>query len=433
MTRATLGSVASPLAAAMPRSFGSLRRVVGVALATSAGAAAIVIALRAAFATTPLACGNDCATAFAQSPYAAILGVPALLWAAALHVVLLVTTWTWVLWPARRAWFGTAQIALVLALLGGSAAYLVIGLATGVRCRVCLALHVLALLAASGTAFLPRAAGHQPAPFARRLALAALAFAALAGIAWGLATLRGRAAASDDVDQRWLGAVCEPGRCPSAARFGPDVLPDEDHSLVLADGPRTLVAWLDLECAACRADFAAEEPLFRALVKAGDGLRLVLRAGSRACDAGASGGDARACEAPAALVCAARHAGADKALDLLAWELAAAPGYYTLADRRQTLAALSPMAARCFDAELALGPRGTLGAHAEAARRLAVAASVHAGCNSADPAWWCFTATPSFAIVEPSPLPALGAGDDFATATGVLRAEVLERCMEVQP
>lgn len=423
-------TLAAPASSTPPLAPSRARFTLGVALATAAGAAALVIAVRAAFATTPSACGDACATAFSQSPYAVVLGVPALLWAAALHAVLLATHWAGVLAPRRRAWLGSAQVALVLALLGGSAAYLVIGLATGVRCRVCLALHVLALVVAIGTVLLPRAA--DPPRVAQRIAVAALAVAAWSGLAWGLSALRGRAAVDSDAGP-WLAAVCEPGRCPSAARFGPEVLPDEDHALVLADGPRTLVAYLDLECAACRADFAAEEPLFRALIKGGDGLRLVLRASSRACDASASGGDPRACEAPAALVCAARHAGAGKALDLLAWELAAAPGYYTLADRRQTLAALSPMAARCFDAELALGPRGTLGAHAEAARRLATAASVHAGCNIAEPAWWCFASTPSFAIVEPRSLPALGGDDTFATATGPLRAEVLERCMEVEP
>ena len=170
-------------------------------------------------------------------------------------------------------------------------------------------------------------------------------------------------------------------------------------------------------------------------MRAGKSTRLVLRASSRACDAQAQGNDAGACEAPTAVVCAARHAGAEAALDLLAWEFQAEPGYYTLADRRRTLSALSPMAARCLDAELALGARGTLAAHAEAARRIAAQANAHAGCDGTTDAWWCFDATPSFAIVHAARRATAPSAQStaFATATGALRKDVLERCLEPSP
>ncbi len=270
-----------------------------------------------------------------------------------------------------------------------------------------------------------------------------LALAVWVGLAWGLAQVSARTkaarAAPAASTEKWLAAVCEPSTCPAGARFGPEAMPDDDASIVLARGVGpTLVAWLDLGCGACRADFKAEEPLLRERMRNGAGLRLILRAGARACDAQARGGDARACEAPTAVVCAARHAGPEAALDLLAWELQAEPGYYTLADRRQALAAMTPMAARCLDSELALGPRGTLAEHAEAARRFEARARDHAGCDVASAAaWWCFSATPGFAIVAPSPLAPptqrASAAAPFANATGDLRREVLEHCLGATP
>ncbi len=416
----------------------SVRRTIGVALATLATAMACVIGLQTLFSSGATSCGADCATTFATHRFAVVLGVPAMAWATALHGVLWLTTWGLVLAPrtSLTTLLQTAQLALVIVLLGGSATYLVIGLTTDVRCKVCLAMHALAVVAALGVALTPRA--NTPAPNVQRAAAAALALAAWLALAWGMAQLSKRAHAAQSAPaastEKWLGAVCQPSTCPTAAHFGPEALPDDDASIVLGRGVGpTLVAWLDLACGACRADFRAEEPLLRDRLRTGKPTRLVLRASSRACDAQAQGNDPRTCEAPTAVVCAARHAGADAALDLLAWEFQAEPGYYTLADRRQALAAISPMAARCLDSELALGARGTLAAHAEAARRIAVQARSHAGCDSG--AWWCFDATPSFVIVHPSRPPTSQAPHTtaFATATGALRKDVLEQCLEPSP
>jgi len=417
-----------------------LRRLVAVVLATAASVLALSIGLQSLFAATPLACGADCA-AIAQSRFAVVLGVPAIAWASALHVVLFLVTWALVVGPRRHlALLEAAQLGLVVALLGGSATYLVLGLATDVRCKICIAMHALAVVASLGAALMPR--DPWPVEALKRVAAVMLALALWVGLAWGLAQVSARTrsarAAPAASTEKWLAAVCEPSTCPVGARFGPEALPDDDASVVLAasSGP-TLVAWLDLDCAACRADFKTEEPLLRARLRAGQSTRLMLRAGARSCDARAHGGDARACEAPTAVVCAARHAGPEAALDLIVWELQAEPGYYTLADRRQTLAGMSPMAARCLDSELALGPRGTLAEHAEAARRFEEQARDHVGCDATSAAaWWCFSATPSFAIVASTPLPSLNRmplSAPFATATGDLRRKVLERCLEQSP
>lgn len=419
-----------------------LRRIAAVALATFGSTFAFAIALVTLIdPPSATSCGADCAITLASHRFATVLGIPALAWAAALHAALGALTWALALSPPHRhALLQSAQLTLVAALLAGSATYLVIGLVTDVRCAICLAMHALAVVAALGAAITPRAPVHAPAP--RRLAAALLALAAWLALAWSLGQLatRARAAAPSPSapTDRWLAAVCDPSTCPDAAHFGPDALPDDDASLVLARGPGpTLVAWLDLDCPACRADFAAQEPLYRRLVQEGRGLRLVFRASSRACDARADHGDPSRCEAPSAIICAARHAGPDAALDLLQRELSAAPGYFTRDDRRQALAALTATAARCFDAELALGPRGTLAAHAEAARRLAAAARTHPGCAAQgdDAPWWCFAATPSFAIAHatpprPSTEPTARALA-WSAATGELRADVLERCLEL--
>jgi|GEM_PF-3142489 len=433
-----VGIVAAPLTtlARWP-----VRRVVGVALATFASVLALSIGLQSLFTTMPAACGADCASV-AQSRFAVVLGVPAIAWASALHAVLGLVTWGLVLSPRRHVVLvQSAQLGLVVMLLGGSATYLVIGLATDVRCKVCIAMHGLAVVASLGAAIMPRASSSSDASYLKRGAAIALALAAWVGLAWGLAQVsaRGRLARAAPAasTEKWLAAVCEPTTCPAGARFGPESLPDDDASIVLATGAGpTLIAWLDLDCAACRADFKAEEPLLRERMRHGRATRLLLRAGARACDAQAKGNDARACEAPTAVVCAARHAGPEAALDLVAWELGAEPGYFTLSDRRQTLAGMSSLAARCLDSELALGPRGALAEQAEAARRIEARARDHAGCGTSDEPWWCFSATPGFAIVASSPLPpppSAITSKPFATATGDLRREVLEHCLERTP
>jgi len=267
----------------------------------------------------------------------------------------------------------------------------------------------------------------------RHAGMAALVLALWVLAAWGLGTLAARhqralAAPAASTD-KWLAAICQPRACPSAARYADQVMPADAASIVLSRGPgATLVAWLDLDCAACRSDFAAEEPFFRRLQRERRNARLLMRA--PAC----MRGDAAACQAPAAAVCAGRHAGGEAALDYLAWELSAEPGFYTLEDRRRALSAMSPLAVRCLDNELALGARGSLAAHEDAARTLADAAREHSGCSGPSPAWWCFAATPSFAIIDDAP-PRLGRtpADAFASASGALRVEVLEQCLEAEP
>lgn len=415
------------------------RLAAGIALTTGGSALAAMVASHALFGPTPSACGDACGAALA-SPASIVFGVHALAWAGALHVALFVTTWLRALLSDRstvlRPSIHSAQIALMVILLLGSASYLVLGLASGTRCPICLTLHALAVASALGVALLPRFDG-APRPL-HRWGTVALAVALWIALAWGasrvatrIQTARAAPAASTE---RWLAAVCEPTSCPSAARFGPEALPDEDGAIVLATGEPTLVAWLDLDCPACRADFAVEAPLFRALVErrgtgTGPGLHLVLR--SR-CDA--RGADPRACEAPAAVICAGRHGGPAAALDHLSWELAAAPGYYTHADRQGALSGISDVAVRCLDGELGLGARGTLAAHAESARRLGARARTHAGCTASDAPWWCFSATPSFAIIHAVP-PRVGVApvSAFSGATGELRREVLEQCLEVSP
>jgi hypothetical protein len=420
-----------PAATARPPSIA----LVGVGLTSFASTLALSVGLQALFSPTPGGCGADCASALARSGVSVVLGIPALAWATALHALLLVTTWSAAIVERRdggpRGDLRTAQLALVVVLLGGSAAYLVLGLAGGVRCPLCLTMHALAVVASLGIAILPKAPG---SPLPRRAAAATLVLAAWVLVAFGLGRLEARRAAAALAPaastEKWLAAVCAPDACPGAARFGPEAMPDDGAAIVLGSAPgATLVAWLDLECAACRADFAAEAPLFRELARSGRGARLLLRGG--ACEPGGRG-DPRTCEAPAAVICAARHGGPAAALDHLGWELSAEPGFYTIDDRRRALAALGPTAARCLDAELALGTRGTLAAHARAARRLARSAEGHAGCGASDlTAWWCFSATPSFAIVDAQ---APGGQDDaFASARGDLRREVLEQCLEPKP
>lgn len=418
---------------------GTWRRYLGVALSAFASALAVVVAWQVLVAGPSSACGQDCMTTLRQSPYAIVLGIPALAWAAALHAVLFALVWALVLSPRRHhALLYSAQLGIVVILLAGSATYLVVGLSLDVRCAICLTMHGAALVAALGVAITPRVRSrHQ---LLQRVAAVALAAAAWVLLAWGLGRMKPPSvqAASSIAADKWMAAVCQPGACPAAARFGPEVLPDDASSIVLSEGSGpTLVAWLDLECAACRADFRAEEPVMRRLVRQGRGLRLLLRANAPACDALAAGGPASRCEAPAAIVCAARYGGADAALDLLARELSVEPGFFTLTDRRRALARLSPRAARCLDSELALGPRGTLAAHAESARRLERHARRHnPSCNpvgGGDAPWWCFSATPSFAVVATTPPAAdRSSGRPFAAATGELRMEVLEQCLEVQ-
>ncbi len=136
-----------------------IRRIVGVALATFASVLALSIGWQSLFAATPVACGADCASV-AQSRYAVVLGVPAIAWATALHAVLCLITWALVVAPRRHlALLQSAQLGLVVALLGGSATYLVLGLATDVRCNVCIAMHALAVVASLGAAIMPRDPG----------------------------------------------------------------------------------------------------------------------------------------------------------------------------------------------------------------------------------------------------------------------------------
>ena len=87
----------------------------------------------------------------------------------------------------------------------------------------------------------------------------------------------------------------------------------------------------------------------RRLVDEGRGLRLLLRANSPACNALATSGPASRCEAPAAVVCAARHGGAEAALDLLAelaeelcFEMRLAPGDIQLLNNHVVYHARTP-------------------------------------------------------------------------------------------
>lgn len=448
---------------------------VGLALTLLASGSAIGLAVVGLGPHALTRCGDACALALSDRGFASLLGLPILAWAAALHAALIALTWALVLLRALprarsdRALVNATWVLLALLLIG-TATYLVLGLARlEVGCKLCLAMHALAMASALGATLHLTAASAVPntsddapddashdapddapgrashptrwhlAPTVITLALAA---AATVGGAWLLGHPRHAEATPG---AQWLGAVCTPSTCPASAHFGPRALPDPDEALVLAQpapGRPTLVAWLDLACPACRADFAALEPLLRELAAApsGAGLSLLLRADAAACDPLASGGAPSACEAPIALLCAARHGGPDAALDHLAWELAASPGYLTLADRRAALSARTPAAARCLDDELALGPRGTLAAHSRAARRLRGEARARTTCGGADPAWWCFEGTPSFAIVHPraAPEPDASPSDPaqsraLGAATGALRANTLRECLEARP
>lgn len=451
----------------------------GLALTLVASGSAIGLALAGLGPNALSRCGDACTHALADGAFARLLGLPVLAWAAALHAALIGLTWALVLARAsasrhHRALVNASWVLLAL-LLTGTATYLVVGLVRlEVGCKLCLAMHGLAMASALGaTLHLSGASPTSDAPTSdaptlasspdtadrwRRLAPTALTLALAGGAIVAGAWLFGRPRRVEATPTaQWLGAVCTPSSCPSDAHFDPRALPASDEALVLArpaPGHPTLVAWLDLACPACRADFAALEPLLRDLASgSGPGLSLLLRADAAACDPLASGGAPSACEAPTAMLCAARHGGPTAALDHLAWELAATPGYLTLADRRAALSNRSPAAARCLDDELALGPRGTLAAHARAARRLAGEARAHATCGEADqhrrpgasslptaePAWWCFEGTPSFAIVQSPAAPARSAPSDLAQtralgmATGVLRANTLRECLEARP
>ena len=105
------------------------RLAAGIALTTGGSALAAMVASHALFGPTPSACGDACGAALA-SPASIVFGVHALAWAGALHVALFVTTWLRALLSDRstvlRPSIHSAQIALMVILLLGSASYLVL-------------------------------------------------------------------------------------------------------------------------------------------------------------------------------------------------------------------------------------------------------------------------------------------------------------------
>lgn len=432
------------------------------ALASGAGAPAPTVCLDASAPG-----GDACAAALGDPTWGSLLGLPVAAWAFAAHALVVVLAWLLVAALVARRRRGllvgattTAIFALAVVLLGGTAAYLVIGLGVlGVACPLCLTLHGLAagVGAAALTALIlwradARATLRHPLGWLG-LAATVAAFVGLAWFAslWTAAAARDgaraaphaaadhAAAAFDDA----LARVCAPNTCPAAALAPANAAPTDHASVVLAAAPAgapTLLALVDLGCAACRADHAAMAPLYRDLVRTGRaGLRLVLWPHDGACNPHVPvlGKDPTgSCSAGAALVCAARHGGADAALSYIDWELDAASGYLTPGDRARWLALnVDRLASRCLEAEAAMGSRGTLGAHADAAAdlrdRLARATPTCASGGAASGAWWCFDATPSFVVARATPVAATSAPDALPRgATGAVRRALLDRCLE---
>lgn len=434
----------APADPAAPRRFPTALTI--ISLIASLGAAGLSLWGLVAGTRAPAMCtaANDaCHIALTHPSFSKVLGIPVLAWAFALHLVLaalaitaLATRRAAASENPRSSALQAARTAGAVALLAGTIAYLAIAIGVvRVACPLCLTLHALGLVAAI-TAIVALAP-------ATRAALRALArpitwglFAALAVLFVGLTVTADRAtraasssvaslagdaprATAADVQLGPLAPLAVAPTCAAPLIASARELPPAEAAIVIApptDRP-VVVAHLDLDCPACRAEHATLTPLYRRLAATQEaGLRIVLWAKSRACnrylDRNASD-DQALCDAPAALVCAARHGGGLAALDYLDWEFQAEPGYYTHEARARWLdARLGNVAARCLDAELRAGPVGTVGAHAAfaaQARRTAQSESFR-GCDRPD-AWWCWAGTPSFVVVQPRP------GDDLAPQT----------------
>jgi uncharacterized membrane protein len=401
-----------------------LLRRIGLTLALVSTSAATVIGwLALGVETTSTSCGASGCADLAASPFATLFGIPVLAFATGLHAVL------WLLLVVRLvtrrpAALHGAAFALAAILLLGTAIYLVLGLVSGAPCALCLTLHALAITASVGVYMsgvglpvLPSDGPSQRLTFI--IALGASAFVI------GLAFIGGHRAAattSAAVDHtRWLSTVCEPATCPPSATFPQNERPEA--AVILSDPPDqpTLTLWVDLECPACRREILAMKDQLSDLVTTRRaGLSLVLAVDSQACDPARRGGDLTQCEAPAALVCAARFGAGPSGLSYLLWELSAAPGFFSLEDRRRWLVQhVDRDAAQCLDD----------------ARDLAAFAASSPGCDSStDPAWWCFQSTPSMAIVLPSgarPPAPLSVARELALGqlTGPIRGQLLDRCL----
>ncbi|MCC6622015.1 MAG: protein kinase [Deltaproteobacteria bacterium] len=389
--------------------------------------------------------GSDACRAALTSPtWSRVLGIPVSLWAAALHATLLAVTGLRLV--TRRG--DLALLTLVLVLLAGTTTYLVVGLAVmEVRCTLCLAMHGSAFAVGVGGLLLVFDRGRRlPLGEPRAWMATLVALAAWLGLALALGALvspaRARPTAQAGAAPAGQITTAAASACPSAVTHDLLDLPPDASAVVLAEAARdapVLVAWIDLDCEACRAAHTALAPLYRELVQTRRaGLRLVLGA-----DLQPRHIAARA--APAALVCAARHGGGLAALDLVDWELYASPGFYLPADRRRWLETrLGRDAAHCLDAELVARDGGSLAAHAawvDDARR-AAAARPECVDAAARGAWWCWAGTPSFGVFRPrrgaasaasapAPDPA-GAplADGLATASEAARRATLAACLE---
>lgn len=391
-------------------------RGAGLGLALVATSAAVALGWLALGAPTGLgSCGASGCDAAARSGLGTIFGVPVLAISTALMAVLWSGLVLRALAPEGGRWSEAlhgAVFGLAALLLLGTAVYLVAGLALGVTCPLCLGLHGLALAAAIGVYL--SGLGEPVLPSERRARDGVLVLGLVAAALWVLLAMAGasrQASASNQAAERerWIGAVCEPERCPEAALIPESARPAASLILASAPGAPTLLLWLDLECAACRREVLSMATLLHGLVATRSaGLEIVLRAPSSACDPSASGGDLRACEAPAAMVCATRLGGGRAGLDYLLWELSAAPGFFALDDRKDWLRARVDIeASRCLDDELRLGRHGELARHAEAGRALQRTAAASPGCGAgrsgasaaSSAPWWCFEGTPSMAII----------------------------------
>lgn len=391
--------------------------------------------------------GDQCALALADPEWATALGLPVAAWATGALVVVIALAWLLALglaWGRQRLIDGsTLSLAgVALGLLAGTGVYLVVGLAVlEVSCALCLTMHAIngVLIVALGV-LLWRLRGRVLPALARVSAWGVALGAALAvyGVAWlsshALATELGDAAGTArTTDARFdaaYQAVCEAPACPEQLLREPEGLPDRHASIVLASpsnalavGHPTLVELVDMTCEACRAYHQRFGAALRDHIARGDvGVRLVLWSRGAQCNPRARGAGDESCAANAGLVCAARHGGTDAALHYIEWSFGATAGFYSTADRRQWLARqVDDTAARCLDAELDLGQRGTLARHAEWAARV----SHEAGCED----WHCFASTPSFAVFRPDAPPSLVRGAELDDASSALRQRYLDACL----
>lgn len=382
----------------------------------------------------PSSCASDCA-AMAHAPGASIYGIPILAFALGLHLVLwlVIGLRAFTTSPKLIATLATLMFGLAALLLVGTAVYLVWGLVLGLTCTLCLTLHAAALVAALGV-FL---AGLGEPVFTRGTARHVALGMVLAALVMLLGTVSGASHRTWTQNDRTyvdadIASLCEIDTCPSAAVFRTSDLPEA--ALVVSQASPTVLLWIDFECTACRRELATLKSFLTEHIMKKGGLALLLRAEVAACDPSARGGDPSRCEAPAALICATRHGRPTSALAYLEWELAASPGFYTLEDRRAWLAQrVDPAARQCLDDELRMGRHGTLARHAEAARNLGQLAQAHVGCgpNQAEPAWWCFAATPSLAVFSDTAPPAMTVARELALSqlSGSARGRLLDSCV----